>query len=355
MGLDSCQQAGQVLSCELPLEGLSHFLVMLLEPKETIFKLSKRCEVIGREDLSLHDGEVHFHLIKPTGMNRRVHGDDSRPASLESFGTFPAAVRGTVVHDPENTPCGGVRLLAHHLAHQSFKWGDACFPLAATVDLGSADVPSRKIRPRPLAFVLVLDSHRLARPRWQSGVDATASLDACFLVRRDHEVPGCQRAALPDALVQVQNPSRPFLKGRVARENPAPVTPRANGVFGQPTPKCGLADGCDKPAAQDLSSEFGDAEAGQGKPGIARRFARQGFNGDDHAGGESGRAVRLGTVLPVRRGVFRRNACATWRRSVGACPSARRSRHCASPPRRRGRSWRGEHLDTVTYIVAREL
>src|SRR2546426_7093385 len=133
----------------------------------------------------------------------------------------------------------------------------------------------------------------------------------------------CQRAALPDALVQVQNPSRPFLKGRVARENPAPVTPRTDSIFGQPTPKCRLADGCDKPAAQDFSSEFGDAEAGQGKPGIARPFARQGFNGDDHAGGKSGRAVRLGTVLPVRRGVFRRSAWATWRRSVGACPKAR--------------------------------
>src|SRR2546428_13567210 len=102
MGLDSCQQAGQVLSCELPLEGLSHFLVMLLEPKETIFKLSKRCEVIGREDLSLYDGEVHFHLIEPTGMNRRVHGGGSRPASVEVCGTSPAAARRTVGHYTED-------------------------------------------------------------------------------------------------------------------------------------------------------------------------------------------------------------------------------------------------------------
>ena len=59
-------------------------LVVLLELKKSVCEYAQGAEVVGGEDLALHDGEVDFNLVEPTGMDRQVHRDDGRPRLPEA-------------------------------------------------------------------------------------------------------------------------------------------------------------------------------------------------------------------------------------------------------------------------------
>src|SRR5713101_4117736 len=350
MVLEPHQELRQIVSGELPLEGPCHLLVMLLEAQQAIPQPPARSKIIGREHLALYDREVDLHLVEPAGMNGCVDGDEGRPSAAESLVTLRAAVGRAVVHDPENASGRAVGPPPHHLRDQPSKGGDACLELTAAEDLGPPDVPGREIRPGALPFVLVLDSHRLARPRRSGGVNPPAGLDAGLLVAGDHEISSGQQATLPDALVQIQDGPRLLFELGVAREDPASMAPGADRIFIQPAPQCRLADRGDEAAAQDLSLEFRNAIAGQREAAVAGKPASQGLNGDGPPGGKSGWAVHPGTVPPARRVVARRSACATSRRSGEVCRAEPQSRHWPIHPRRRGQSWRARRPYMVTYI-----
>src|SRR4030042_1696272 len=68
------------------------------------------------------------------------------------------------------------------------------------------------------------------------GVDPAPGLDAGLLVRGDDKVPGGQRPPFPGARVQIENAPRLVFELWVTREDPAPVAPRADGIFVQPAP-----------------------------------------------------------------------------------------------------------------------
>ena len=63
------QQVGQVLSGEFPLERLGDVFVALLKLENPFRQMSEGKEVVGREDLSLENGEIDFDLVQPTGMD----------------------------------------------------------------------------------------------------------------------------------------------------------------------------------------------------------------------------------------------------------------------------------------------
>jgi len=41
-----------------------------LEGKEPLFEFGQRREIVGRENLPLHDGEIDFDLIELTGVDQ---------------------------------------------------------------------------------------------------------------------------------------------------------------------------------------------------------------------------------------------------------------------------------------------
>jgi len=55
------------------------FAHVALEGKEPLFEFGQRREIVGREDLPLHDGEIHFDVIEPTGVDRSVDQDGIGP------------------------------------------------------------------------------------------------------------------------------------------------------------------------------------------------------------------------------------------------------------------------------------
>ena len=52
---------------------------MALEGKQTLFEFCQRREIVGREELSLNDGEIDFDLIEPTGVDWSMNEDGLGP------------------------------------------------------------------------------------------------------------------------------------------------------------------------------------------------------------------------------------------------------------------------------------
>jgi hypothetical protein len=112
-----------------------------LEGEETLFEFGQRREIVGRENLSLNNGEIDFDLIEPTGVDRRVDEDGIGPVVTQSVGSFLASVNGAVVHDPKDPSGGLVWLLAHDLGDEPIYGSDSAFHFAAAEDLGAMDIP----------------------------------------------------------------------------------------------------------------------------------------------------------------------------------------------------------------------
>jgi hypothetical protein len=87
--------------------------------------LLKRSKVIGRENLSLDNGEVDFDLVEPTGVNGQMHQMNVGIGGLESFNGGGSAMRRSVVDNPEDSGGAPIRLLLHDLLDQSAKGFEA--------------------------------------------------------------------------------------------------------------------------------------------------------------------------------------------------------------------------------------
>src|SRR5712692_762757 len=116
---------------------------------------------------------------------------------------------------------------------------------------------------------------------------------------------------VPEARVQVEDPSSLLLESRIAREQPAAVVPGPNGVLAQPSPEGRFADRRHKPAFDHLPPYLGDAQPRERKAKLAGQLASEGLNGGDDAGGKSGPGARRGGAPRGRRLPPRRSACAT--------------------------------------------
>jgi hypothetical protein len=153
-----------------------------------------------------------------------------------------AAMRGAIVHDPEDALSRAVGFLSHHLGDQPIKRSNAVFGFTTAEEFGVVDVPSSDIDQSAPALVLMLDIRRATGAGRQSGVLALTDLDAGLLVRADDEVPSRQWSAVPKALVKIENGAGLGQELRVAGKYPAPVAPRTNGVLAQPAPERDPAD-----------------------------------------------------------------------------------------------------------------
>jgi hypothetical protein len=59
------EQVGEILTGELPLEGLSNLLVAALEVDEAALDLRGVWEVVRGEHLAVDDGEIDLDLVEP--------------------------------------------------------------------------------------------------------------------------------------------------------------------------------------------------------------------------------------------------------------------------------------------------
>ena len=324
MAVEASEEFVQVGAGEGPLKWTGGLLVVVLEGQQALLESGEGGEVIGGEDLTLDDGEIDLNLVEPAGVDRGVDQHDRGPRGAQAVSGFFAPVGGTVIGNPEDAPRRAIGFYRHDLFYQAVKWLDAGGVLAAAKELGAMDVPGGQVRARTAALVFVFDAGTTARCCGQRGMDADASLDAGFLVRRQDKVAAAQRRTFPATLVKVEHATSLDGEVGIAREDPASVSPWAQRFAAEPAPQGGATDLRHDTFAHDLTLNVGERPARQRQAGAMGQFAYQSLNRDDGVGGKNGRAPRRG-VPPLGPGSHvHKSACAICSRSGAVYPGATR-------------------------------
>lgn len=97
----------------------------------------------------------------------------------------------------------------------------------------------------------------------------------------------------PSSAIQIQDTAGFLGELGIAGKDPAAMPPGLQRIGAQPAPQGDAADLCHDAAGEYLTMQFGDGEARQWHIGVTGQLARQAFNVDDDAGGESGLCARL--------------------------------------------------------------
>ena len=266
---------------------------MALEVKQTLFEFFQRREIVGREELSLNDGEVDFDLIEPTGVDWSMNEDGLGPFFAQTFGRLLTSMSRAVVHNPKDSASRFVGLLTHDLADQPIHGSDSALDFTATEDFCAMDIPSRQVGPGALAKVLVLDASGTPGSWRECRLFAPSGLNAGLFVGGNNIVIRTQRGAFPNTFVKIED--RPGFIGEVgiAREDPGSMLPRAEGIAAEPAPQCSAADLRDQALRNNMPPDLLDREPGQRKPESVRKLAGECLNLNDEAGGKSGLYARL--------------------------------------------------------------
>src|SRR5262249_14092654 len=275
--------------------------------------------------------------------------DEIGVMALQAFDRARAAVRGPIIDNPEDAVGLAIGRDAHDLPHKSTERLDARLPLAAAKQARPVHIERREIRPNALAFVLVLNPHRLVGAMRCGLMTRAARLNAGLLIGGDHKVIRAERLSLPDAFIEIQNPARLGSKVGVAWEEPAAVCPGSDRIGIQPAPDRAAADRCHEPYTLGFEGQVIDAPPGNGPARRGGQFTRECLDRDDDVwgekpGGAPGEHGRRG-----RPRVARKTACARGTRPPAESGGFGRSRHWPSLRPPRGSSWRGRPENGVAY------
>jgi len=135
-------------------------------------------EVVGSDDLALHDGEVDLGLVEPARVHQQVDQSQARPLCLQAIDRGLATVRRAIVHDPEHPLGRHIRLGRHDLLDKAPEREDAGGLLAASHDNGAMHVIGGQVGERASSVVLVLDADQARPTQRQPRMAVTAGLDA---------------------------------------------------------------------------------------------------------------------------------------------------------------------------------
>ena len=173
------------------------------------------------------------------------------------------------------------------------------------------DIPSCQIGPGTSAKAFVFETSGTVGSGRQGWLFPAAALNAGLFVSGDDVVVSTQRGAFPDAFVQIKDGASFVGKVGIAREDPASMLPRTEGIAAEPTPQSGTADLGNQALRNYVLPDLLDREAGQRKPEAVRKFAGQCLNLYDETGGKSGPYARREAEPPGRAFGREQIACAT--------------------------------------------
>ena len=326
---------------------------MPLEGKEALLEPFQGRKVVGGQNLPLENGKVDFDLIEPAGVDGTVNGNDAWIFFHKAFHASGAAMRGSVVHDPEHSPGLAIGRLGHHLSDQPIKGDDPGLSLAPAKELCPANVECRDVRPSSAPPVFVFDPHCFPGP-WRKGrVLPGAGLNGDLLVRRQNELVVLEPLSLKNPLVQIENARGFGRKVRIPRKDPATVLPRPDRILGKPAPDGAVADLGHQPGAPGLPRHVGDAQPGKRNPQRCGQFTGQGLYVDDEFRGGKPAGGRGAAARQAPAGVAHGTAFAIGRRPAGSYPGGRQSHRCPILRPQAGSSWLGVRDNTVTYTLPR--
>ncbi len=126
---------------------------------------------------------------------------------------------------------------------------------------------------RPAPAVLELLPPDPARGRWKVRVAAAQRLQLRLLIGADDVLVLTERLALPQPVVQVQDPAGLDGEVRIAGEDPRPVLPRLDRILSQPAPHGRGRDRLHDSAVDRFGGQLRAAPPGQRHPGLGRQRA----------------------------------------------------------------------------------
>jgi len=130
-----------------------------------------------------------------------------------------------------------------------------------------------------------------------------ARLDAGLFIRTENELIGPEFTALPEALIEIQEPASLLFEVRVSGKDPTTVLPRTDGVLVEPAPYSSVAEGGCQASVPHMRSEFRHTPTGKGWPGDPGKLTGDSFNlHDQFWGGKTrGRPGRWRSSRPAKR------------------------------------------------------
>ena len=266
----------------------------------------------GRNAVSSHFGlrQPGFDLVQPAGVYGQVNHDRVAVGGGEPISRSLAPMRAAIVDDPEDAVRRAVGLGPHHLVDQAAEGQNAGGRFEASKELGSVDIPCCEVSQGAAALVLVLNAHGPSRPDGSGGMAAHAGLDRCLLVGADYVLADLQALAFELASVEVEDPTSLGGEVGIARENPAPVPPGADGILRQPLPDRAPGDARYQPPADHLGLDVGDVESRKRQAELGRQLTRDRLDRHHHVRGKKLGSDRCDRVPRGPRAVPRRSAYA---------------------------------------------
>jgi hypothetical protein len=173
------------------------------------------------------------------------------------------------------------------------------------------DIQGSEIGPGPESRVFMFDSHGSAGLCVQGVMDSEARLNARLFVCTENELIGPELTALPETLVEIQEPASLLFKVRVSRKDPTTVLPWTDGVLVEPAPYRGVAEGGRQASVAHMRSEFRHTPTGKGRPGDPSKLTGDCFNLHDQFWGEKSGGVPDVGGLPNPPSASQRIAFAT--------------------------------------------
>src|SRR5215472_520139 len=349
MTIEFFEKFGEVAPRVRPFERSNEGFVVPLKRQQPVLNGGQGPKVVRGDDLALDDGEIDLDLIEPAGVHRAKNQHEIGVPALQPFDRAWTAMRGSVVDNPENAVGLAIGRDAPDLPHTPAERLDAGLALAAAKQARPVYIPRREIRPRALAFVLVLNPHRLVRARRCGRMTSASRLNAGLLIGGDHVVVRRQRLAFPDAFVEIQNPPRLGGKVGVAREDPAAVRPWADRIGIQPAPDRAAADRRHEPGALGFACQVVHAPPRKRTARAGGQFTGERLDGDDHLWGEKPGGDPGGHDPQDPPRVLRKSACARGTRPLAGCRDSGQSRHWTNRRPPTGSSWPGRPGNGVVY------
>src|SRR5207344_2312846 len=101
MGFEALKKLHQLGARKLPLEGARLAVREFFIEAQTLFDVLQTDKVVRREHLALHDREVDFPLIEPTGMDGGMHHKEMSIGLGQPVDSRLAPVRRAIIYHPE--------------------------------------------------------------------------------------------------------------------------------------------------------------------------------------------------------------------------------------------------------------
>src|SRR5215475_1252152 len=352
MGFEALEKLRQLGTRKLPLERARLSVREGFVEVQPLFDLFKTGKVIGCQHFALHDREVDFHLIEPTGMDRGMHDNEIGVGRGQSADSRLAPVRRAIIHHPKDTLCCLVGLLFHHLRDQAPERLNARRRFTPAHDNAPPDIPGCQVLQRPPSGVLVLDPQRAPGSWWQARMAPNARLNTRLFIGADDVILGTKWFPLPGPGVQIQYLPSFVGKLRISGKNLVFVLPGFDGIGIENAPDRAGTDGLAQGPTR-LHSEVCRREPTQRQASIVDRLTRTGFHEGTVQRGKTGPSGLDQVHLPNRTPPGPSVAANTAQRWDGGAPLpphghwTGRGQHARATPR-----WRVVVADRRLSVAA---